>query len=379
MPEMIDESPGAGSVAVTVRNAMVGFGTSDSSPVVAYVSKMVAIPESELPKEKRRNGTTLSPDEAREMARRKRAEIAKAQAEAGGLDRVSEITNEIGSTGIGKEGGDGEGTPEQPEDPEHLIGFARLYSGTLSVGDEVYVLPPKFTPLYPHASPEPEKVAVRALYLLMGRALEPLQTVPAGVVFGIEGLEGHMLKTGTLCSQREGGVNLAGVTMASQPIVRVALEPVNPLDLNKMIKGLKLLEQSDPCAMYEQLESGEHVILTAGELHLERCLKDLRERFAKCEVQVGEPIVPYRETIVKADEMEPPKNKDLPRGTIVATTASKTLSVRLSVRPLPANVTEFLIENGGSIRKFYAEKKAQEDNDDTETEGTLREDNAGLF
>jgi ribosome assembly protein 1 len=379
MPEMIDESPGVGSVAQTVRNAMVKFENQDSSPVVAYVSKMVAIPESELPKEKRRNDTTLSPEEAREMARRKRAEIAKAQADAGGFDGVSEITNGLGSTKIGEDDDEEEATPEQPEDPEHLIGFARLYSGSLSVGDEVYVLPPKFTPAYPHASPEPKKVAIKALYLLMGRALEPLQTVPAGVVFGVEGLEGHILKTGTLCSQLEGGVNLAGVTMASQPIVRVALEPVNPMDLNKMVKGLKLLEQSDPCAMYEQLESGEHVILTAGELHLERCLKDLRDRFAKCEIQAGEPIVPYRETIVKAEEMEPPKNKDLPRGTTLATTASKTISVRLSVRPLPTSVTEFLIENGGSIRKFYAEKKAQEDSAVvTETEGTLREDGAHL-
>jgi ribosome assembly protein 1 len=379
MLEMIDESPGGRGVAQTVRDAMVKFDTQDSSPVVAYVSKMVAMPESELPKEKRRNGKTLSPEEAREMARRKRAEIAKAQVDTGGSDGVSEISNGIGSTKIGEEDKDEEeATIEQPEDREHLIGFARLYSGSLSVGDEVYVLPPKFTPLYPHASPEPKKVAIKALYLLMGRALEPLETARAGVVCGIEGLEGHVLKTGTLCSQLEGGVNLAGVTMASQPIVRVALEPVNPMDLNKMIKGLKLLEQSDPCAMYEQLESGEHVILTAGELHLERCLKDLRERFAKCEIQAGEPIVPYRETIVKAEEMEPPKNKDLPRGAVIATTASKTLSIRLSVRPLPTNVTEFLIENGGSIRKFYAEKKAQEDSGGAETEGTLREDSAPL-
>ena len=377
LPEMIDESPGAGSVAQTVRNAMVNFEKHNSSPVVAYVSKMVAIPESELPKEKRRNGATLSPDEAREMARRKRAEIAKAQAEAGGSDGVSEITNGIGTTRIGEEDEE-EATQELPEDPEHLIGFARLYSGSLSVGDEVYVLPPKFTPAYPHASPEPKKVPIKALYLLMGRSLEPLQKVPAGVVFGIEGLEGHILKTGTLCSQLEGGVNLGGVTMASQPIVRVALEPVNPMDLNKMIKGLKLLEQSDPCAMYEQLESGEHVILTAGELHLERCLKDLRERFAKCEIQAGEPIVPYRETIVKAEEMEPPKNKDSPRGTTLAITASKALSIRLSVRPLPTNITEFLIENGASIRKFYAEKKAEEGSTVAETDGAPGEDNAHL-
>ncbi|KIW33486.1 uncharacterized protein PV07_00332 [Cladophialophora immunda] len=360
LPEMIEDLVSSKSIDQSLKDSMINFDTSGSAPVVAYVSKMVAIPESELPSKRRKLGTILTADEARELARKKRAEIAKAQAETEGATGVDTITNGLNTARIGEETDEGM-TPEQPEDPEHLIGFARLYSGSLSVGDEVYVLPPKFNPAFPHASPEPKKVPITALYLLMGRSLEPLDKVPAGVVFGIEGLEGHILKTGTLCSQLEGAINLAGVSTLSQPIVRVALEPTNPTDLNKMIKGLKLLEQSDPCAVYEQMESGEHVILTAGELHLERCLKDLRERFAKCDIQPGEPIVPYRETIVKAEEMEPPKNKDLPRGTAIAVTASKTLSVRLSVRPLPQNVTEFLINNGGSIRRLYAEKQAQEE------------------
>ncbi|RVX66915.1 hypothetical protein B0A52_09039 [Exophiala mesophila] len=360
LPDMIENLVGSNSTHQSLKDSMINFNTEPSAPVVAYVSKMVAIPESELPSKRRKLGATLTADEARELGRRKRAEIAKAQAEADGGATVEGVTSALNTTRIGEEQ-EGDETTEQPEDPEHLIGFARLYSGTLSVGDEVYVLPPKFNPAHPHASPEPKKVKVTALYLLMGRGLEPLEKVPSGVVFGIEGLEGHILKTGTLCSQLEGSINLAGISTLSQPIVRVALEPTNPMDLNKMIKGLKLLEQSDPCAVYEQMPSGEHVILTAGELHLERCLKDLRERFAKCDVQPGEPIVPYRETIVKAEEMEPPKNKDLPRGTGIAVTASKTLSVRLHVQPLPANVTEFLIKNGASIRRLYAEKQAQED------------------
>lgn len=360
LPEMLDELPGSKAVSPGVRDAMINSKTDKTAPVVAYVSKMVAIPESELPVNKRRAvGTTLTADEAREMARRKRAEIAKAQAETIGGTNVDAATDGLTTVRIGEDPGEEVGA-EVPDDPEHLIGFARLYSGTLSVGDEVYVLPPKFNPAQPHAL-KLKRVPVKALYLLMGRGLEPLQTVPAGAVFGIEGLEGHILKTGTLCSQSEGAVNLAGVSMASQPIVRVALEPVNPADLKKMIRGLKLLEQSDPSAIYEQLESGEHVILTAGELHLERCLKDLRDRFARCEIQAGEPIVPYRETIVRAEDMEPPKNKDLPRGTAIAVTASKHVSVKLTVRPLPTEVTQFLIRNAASIRRLYSEKKAAEE------------------
>ncbi|KAF2825923.1 P-loop containing nucleoside triphosphate hydrolase protein [Ophiobolus disseminans] len=359
MPEIIDTSPGADYVAPEVRDAMTNFKTAKNAPVVAYVSKMISVPESEMPHNKRRGGA-LTAEEAREMGRKKRAEIAR-QAAAGGEPDVGGVTEALSSAAIGETETPEEVTQEAPEDVEHLIGFARIFSGTLNVGDEVYVLGPKFTPANPHASPEPHKVKITALYLMMGRGLDPLTSVPAGVVFGIGGLEGHVLKSGTLCSQLPGSLNLAGVQMGTQPIVRVAIEPENPYDLDKMIKGMKLLVQSDPCAEYEQLPSGEHVILTAGELHLERCLKDLRERFAKCEVQAGEPIVPYRESIVSAAEMNPPKDPNLPRGTVIGETAGKHVSVRLRVRPLPSSVTDFLGKNAGAIKRLYAERRAEEE------------------
>ncbi len=128
-----------------------------------------------------------------------------------------------------------------------------------------------------------------------------------------------------------------------------------------MIRGLHLLVQSDPCAEYEQFESGEHVLLTAGELHLERCLTDLKERFARCEIQAGEPIVPYRETIVRAEEMRPPANKDLGRGTVIGVTTSKQVTVRLRVRPLPPEVTSFLNKNSTAIKRLYSDRKAEEE------------------
>lgn len=37
----------------------------------------------------------------------------------------------------------------------------------------------------------------------------------------------------------------------------------------QLLRGLQLLGQSDPCVQVFQQSSGEHVILTAGELHLE--------------------------------------------------------------------------------------------------------------
>ena len=55
----------------------------------------------------------------------------------------------------------------------------------------------------------------------------------------------------------------------SPPIVRVALQPAMVADMPKLLSGLKLLVQSDPCVETFQQETGEHVIVTAGELHLE--------------------------------------------------------------------------------------------------------------
>jgi translation elongation factor EF-G len=42
-----------------------------------------------------------------------------------------------------------------------------------------------------------------------------------------------------------------------------------PVDLPKLVEGLRLLNQADPCVEVLVQETGEHVILTAGELHLE--------------------------------------------------------------------------------------------------------------
>ncbi|KAK4901118.1 Cytoplasmic GTPase/eEF2-like protein (ribosomal biogenesis) [Elasticomyces elasticus] len=379
IPALLEASPGAEHIDNKIKDAMTHSNAAISEPVVAYVSKMVSIPESELPINKRRGGM-LSADEARELGRKKRAEIAKAQALANGEADVVSVTDALSSAAIGDEdeipGGKVEEEPEQDDDPEHLIGFARLFSGTLTVGDEVYVLPPKYTPARPHALPQPRKVTITALYLLMGRSLESLNTVPAGNIVGIAGLEGAILKNGTICSQLEGAPNLSSTTAISTnvPIVRVALEPAFPGDLDKMIRGLRLLVQADPAVLYEQLESGEHVICTAGELHLERCLKDLRERFAKCDIQAGEAIVPYREGIVRAEEMNAPRDPALGRGRVEGVTTSKQVTIKLRVMPLPAPVTEFLVKHTGAVKRLYSERKAQDEERATPNGGNGTDD-----
>lgn len=45
--------------------------------------------------------------------------------------------------------------------------------------------------------------------------------------------------------------------------------------------------------------TGEHVITTLGEVHAEKCIRDLEDNYAKIKVNVSEPIVSFRETIVE--------------------------------------------------------------------------------
>lgn len=129
----------------------------------------------------------------------------------------------------------------------------------------------------------------------------------------------------------------------------------------KLVKGLQILNQADPCAEYIVQETGEHVILTAGELHLEvrsclgkkadmqRCLKDLRERFAKCPIQRSQAIVPFRETAVKGIDMAPPKTKDAPRGTIHGSLFNGLVTYTIRALPLPEPVTDFLSVHTATI------------------------------
>ncbi|KAG1221247.1 hypothetical protein G6F68_020979 [Rhizopus microsporus] len=115
---------------------------------------------------------------------------------------------------------------------ERIIGFARLYSGKIRVGQKLYVLGPKYDPKNP--SKHVSEITVDSLYLIMGRDLESLDEVCAGNVFGIGGLEGHILKNGMLASSLKDVKNMAGVKMVSSPIVRVALEPEDPTEMDKL-------------------------------------------------------------------------------------------------------------------------------------------------
>ncbi|KAL6934050.1 related to Ribosome assembly protein 1 [Hanseniaspora guilliermondii] len=234
-------------------------------------------------------------------------------------------------------------------DNEALIAFGRIYSGTLKVGQLVTILEPKYSPLSPNENIH-HNVKITDLYLFMGRDLLPLEEVPCGNIVGIGGLAGRLLKNGTIIENNLQGVNLAGSVMYSQPIVRVAVEPVNPMKFGKLVKGLRMLNQCDPCVETFVNENGEHILCTAGELHLERCLKDLTERFSKIEITSSDPVIPYKESFYSNDEMNPIKSPLGERG--VFEFAYGKYKFKISTRQMSEKCANFLIEHEDLVKKL---------------------------
>lgn len=64
-------------------------------------------------------------------------------------------------------------------------------------------------------------------------------------------------------------------------------------------EGLKKLNRSDPSVSYFRNDKGQLVLSTCGEIHLQRCLKDLTDDFCPgVEIECSDPIIPFRETIL---------------------------------------------------------------------------------
>jgi len=78
-----------------------------------------------------------------------------------------------------------------------FYGFSRIFSGTLRIGDTIYVISSTSS-----RNASPKNIKVTHLFLLMGRHIENVKQVYAGTVFGIagKGLEDNVLHSATLCS-----------------------------------------------------------------------------------------------------------------------------------------------------------------------------------
>ncbi|KAG7178014.1 elongation factor-like GTPase 1 [Homarus americanus] len=311
-----------------LKESFVRCSSDENEPLIVYVSKMFGVQRQQLPKERSsgnkiiirgKSQGILSDEEIatrrEELRRRKEAAAATVNTDSGqeramSSEEIDELKKQQEEIILYKQKTEEEKKKLMEE--EVFVAFARVFSGTLKAGQKVYVLGPKHDPSLAlnlmTLGDEQEEESLKGhkhihvcqiseIYLLLGREFERLECAAAGSVVGITGLEGCIIKSATLSSTLA-MPPFTELTLSATPILRVAVEPHDPRDLPKLRAGLKLLNQADPCVQVALQKSGEYVILTAGEVHLQRCVDDLQERYAGVPVRISDPIVPFRETII---------------------------------------------------------------------------------
>jgi len=138
--------------------------------------------------------------------------------------------------------------------------------------------------------------SIQRTVLMMGGKVESVPDVPCGNTVGLVGVDQFLMKQGTISDSDEAH-NIRVMKYSVSPVVRVAIEPKNASELPKLVEGLKKLSKSDPLVLCYTESSGEHIIAGCGELHVEICLNDLVNEYAKIEIKKSDPVVTYKETV----------------------------------------------------------------------------------
>ncbi|KAG2739297.1 P-loop containing nucleoside triphosphate hydrolase protein [Suillus brevipes Sb2] len=203
-------------------------------------------------------------------------------------------------------------------DKGRFYAFGRVFSGTVRSGPKIRTQGLNFVP---GKKDDLFIKSIQRTVLMMGRYIEPIEYFPAGNICDLVGIDQFLLKSGTLTTS-ESAHNMRVMKFSVSLVVQVAVEVKNAADLPKFVEGLKRLSKSDPCVQAWITDTGEHIVASAGELHLEICLKDLQEDHAGVPLKISDSVVGYCET-VKAES------------SIVALSKSQNKHSRLYAKAMP--------------------------------------------
>ncbi|MFH1154364.1 MAG: elongation factor G [Pseudomonadota bacterium] len=159
--------------------------------------------------------------------------------------------------------------------------FARIYSGRLATGADVY------NPFLK----KKEKIA--RILRMHANKRERIDEASAGDIVGIVGLK--FTSTGdTLCMENQ-PVLLEKMEFY-KPVISIAIEPKTHADQEKLTEVLEKFTAEDPTlTVTTDTDTGQTILSGMGELHLEIIISRMQREF-KTQVNVGKPQVVYRET-----------------------------------------------------------------------------------
>lgn len=131
------------------------------------------------------------------------------------------------------------------EDGTQFYAFGRVFSGTLHAGKQIRVLGEGYT----IDDEEDSRVStVGRLWVTEARYKVEVNRIPAGNWVLIEGIDEPIVKTSTLTQvqETEEVYIFRPLKFNTSSVMKIAVEPVNPSELPKMLDGLRKVNKSYP-------------------------------------------------------------------------------------------------------------------------------------
>ncbi|KAI9720026.1 MAG: hypothetical protein M1812_003153 [Candelaria pacifica] len=230
--------------------------------------------------------------------------------------------------------------------------FGRVMSGTARPGQQIRVLGEGYTI---DDEEDMTSATISDVAIAETRYNVPTSGVPAGNWVLLGGIDNSIVKTATLVPPRleddEDAYIFKPIKHFTESVFKVAVEPINPSELPKMLDGLRKVNKSYPLITTKVEESGEHIILGTGELYMDCVLHDLRRLYSEMELKVSDPVTRFCETVVETSAIK-----------CYATTPNKKNKITMVAEPLDQGIAEDIEGGKVSIRdpirrvgKFFEE------------------------
>ncbi|ORY57172.1 P-loop containing nucleoside triphosphate hydrolase protein [Pseudomassariella vexata] len=238
-------------------------------------------------------------------------------------------------------------------DGKSFSSFGRVMSGTARPGMQVRVLGEGYSI---DDEEDMTMATISGVHIAETRYNIPTDGIPAGNWALLGGIDNSIVKSATVMPPKleddEEAYIFKPITHFTESVLKVAVEPINPSELPKMLDGLRKINKSYPLITTKVEESGEHIILGTGELYMDCVLHDLRRLYADMEIKVSDPVTRFCETV---DEMSATK--------CYAITPNKKNKITMVAEPLDDGIPED-IEAGHvkmrdgtrKVAKFFEEK-----------------------
>ncbi|KAH8679876.1 P-loop containing nucleoside triphosphate hydrolase protein [Tricladium varicosporioides] len=237
-------------------------------------------------------------------------------------------------------------------DATGFYSFGRVMSGTARPNSQVRVLGEGYSI---DDEEDMSLATISDVWIAETRYNIPTDGVPAGNWVLLGGIDNSIVKSATLVPpelpNQEDAYIFKPITHFTESVFKVAVEPINPSELPKMLDGLRKINKSYPLITTKVEESGEHIILGTGELYMDCVLHDLRRLYAEMEIKVSDPVTRFCETVVETSAIK-----------CYAQTPNKKNKITMVAEPLDKGIAEDIESGKVSIKspnrvigKFFEE------------------------